>query len=80
MLGAGIIIAGHLVNLKDPVLTFSLGSSPFNSVTNYTRSSFQGAAYTPAVSELSVEGEEVVCELPHSEAFSHSERYARFKY
>lgn len=65
---------------EDPLLTLSLGSSPLDSVTNYTWSSFQGAAYTPAVSELAVEGEEVVCELPHSEALSHSEIYASFKY
>lgn len=69
------------MNLKeDPVLTFSLGSSPLNSATNYTWSSFQGAAYTPSASELAVGGEEVVCELPHSEALSHSEIYASFKY
>lgn len=69
------------MNLKeDLVLTFSLGSSPLNSVTNYTWSSFQGAAYTPAASELAVEGEEVVCELPNSEGPSHSEIYASFQY
>lgn len=69
------------MNLKeDPFLTFSLGSSPLNSVTNHTSSSFQGAAYTPAVSESAVKGEEVVRELPHSEALSHSEIYTSFKY
>lgn len=62
------------MNLKeDPVLTFSLGSSPFSSVTNYTWSSCQGAAHTIAASELAVGGEEVVCELPNSEALSYSE-------
>lgn len=37
---------------EDPVLAFSLGSSPRNSVTNCTCSSFQGAAHTTSASEL----------------------------
>jgi len=58
-------IPDHLMNLnEDPVLAFSLGSSPRNSVTNCTCSSFQGAAHTTSASELAIEREEVICELP----------------
>ena len=58
-------IPDHLMNLnEDPVLAFSLGSSPRSGGAATGHQAFQGAAHTTSASELAIEREEVICELP----------------